>query len=120
MNFSRIGAVLAAVGVALGAFGAHGLQGRIEPELLEIFKTSTYYLMIHSLALLIFGMSRPIKRWPGWCFLLGIGFFSGSLYGILLTGIRMLGAITPIGGVLFIVGWLGFSVQLKSDSARAS
>ena len=113
MNFSRIGAALAAVGVALGAFGAHGLQGRLEPELLEIFKTSTYYLMIHALALVLFGMSQPVKRWPGWCFLLGVGFFSGSLYGIVLTGVRLLGAITPIGGVLFIAGWIGFSLGKK-------
>ena len=113
MNAVRVGAFLAGVSVALGAFGAHGLQGRIEPELLEIFKTATHYGMIHSIALILFGLSNPKKAWPAWCFLIGILIFSGSLYGIIFSGIKMLGAITPIGGVLFMTGWIGFGIQSK-------
>jgi uncharacterized membrane protein YgdD (TMEM256/DUF423 family) len=112
MNFARLGATLAGIGVVLGAFGAHGLQGKISPDFLEIYKTSTYYLVLHSVALLLFEFSSIRKRWPGWCFVAGIAFFSGSLYALVFTGVRKLGAITPIGGVLFILGWIGFAALL--------
>jgi uncharacterized membrane protein YgdD (TMEM256/DUF423 family) len=112
MKFARIGAALAGIGVALGAFGAHGLQGRLTPEFLEIYKTATGYLMIHAFGLILFGFSGIKKSWPARCFLGGIGFFSGSLYSLVFTGIRKLGAITPIGGVLFIAGWIGVALLL--------
>ena len=112
-NFSFWGACLAGLGVMLGAFGAHGLQGRITPEFLEIFKTATYYLMTHALALILFGLAGPSRRWPGYCFLGGIAIFSGSLYALVLTGIKLLGAITPVGGVLLIAGWAGFAASMK-------
>jgi uncharacterized membrane protein YgdD (TMEM256/DUF423 family) len=110
MNFGTWGAALAGMGVILGAFGAHALQGRVSPDLLEIHKTATFYLLVHAIALLVFELSKMPRRWPGYCFLLGCLIFSGSLYGIVLTGVRALGAITPIGGLLFILGWAGFAV----------
>lgn len=99
------------LGVAFGAFGAHGLKARVTPDLLTIWETGAHYHLIHALALI--ATAWAIQRFPGglsvaagWCFLLGIVIFSGSLYTLAFTGMRWLGAITPIGGVLFIVGWV--------------
>lgn len=109
--FFILGAVLAGMGVAAGAFGAHGLRGRLTPELLAIFETGVRYHLIHALGLL--AVAWATTRWPGaaistagWLFLAGILLFSGSLYGLSLSGLPSLGAITPIGGVAWIVGWL--------------
>ncbi len=105
-----VGALAGALGVALGAFGAHGLKSRVEPELLTVFETGVRYHMYHALALLAVGWAAG--RWPGsgveasgWLFACGIVIFSGSLYLMTLTGARWLGAITPIGGLAFIAGW---------------
>lgn len=106
-----IGAINGGVTVALGAFGAHGLKGRVAPELLANWLTATHYLGIHTLVILICGLvllQLPAARLvnaAGWAFLLGSVLFSGSLYVMTLTGIRQLGMITPIGGVALIVGW---------------
>jgi uncharacterized membrane protein YgdD (TMEM256/DUF423 family) len=109
--FFAIGALMGALGVAFGAFGAHGLKARVTPDLLQIWETAAHYHLIHALALI--AASWAMQRFPGslsvaagWCFLFGILIFSGSLYTLAFTGIRWLGAITPIGGVLFIVGWV--------------
>ncbi len=109
--FVVLGAVLAALGVAAGAFGAHALRGRLTPELLGVFEIGVRYHLIHALALL--AVAWGTTRWPGtatsvagWLFLAGIILFSGSLYGLSLSGVRALGAITPFGGVAFLVGWL--------------
>lgn len=109
--FFILGAVLAGMGVAAGAFGAHALRGRLAPELLGVFETGVRYHLIHALGLL--AVAWATTRWPGaatstagWLFLAGILLFSGSLYGLSLSGLRSLGAITPIGGVAWIVGWL--------------
>lgn len=98
------------LGVALGAFAAHGLRSRLPVDLLEIFETGVRYQMYHALALLAVGWAA--SRWPhasthaaGWAFIVGIVVFSGSLYVLSLTGMRWFGAITPIGGVAFLVGW---------------
>ncbi len=106
--FLILGAVVAGLGVALGAFGAHGLT--VTPERLETFKTGVQYHLIHALALLV--VSWAATQWPGWAvhasgylFLVGIVLFSGSLYVLVLTDTSWLGAITPLGGVAFIVGW---------------
>lgn len=106
-----IGAIAAGIAVILGAFGAHGLKSRVEPELLVVFETGVRYQMYHALALLAVGLAR--LHWPtatislaGWFFLAGILIFSGSLYVMTATGERWLGAITPIGGVAFIIGWV--------------
>ena len=109
--FFILGAVLAGMGVAAGAFGAHALRGRLTPEMLGVFETGVRYHLIHALGLL--AVAWATTRWPGaatstagWLFLAGILLFSGSLYGLSLSGLRSLGVITPIGGVAWIVGWL--------------
>ncbi|MFQ5684046.1 MAG: DUF423 domain-containing protein [Candidatus Binatia bacterium] len=109
--FFSLGASSAFLAVALGAFGAHGLKDRISPEMLNIFEVGVRYHFFHALALLAVGCA--ITRWPGasvvaagWFFLVGTLIFSGSLYLLSLTGMRWLGAITPIGGVAFLTGWL--------------
>jgi uncharacterized membrane protein YgdD (TMEM256/DUF423 family) len=109
--FFIAGALLAGLGVAAGAFGAHALRARLTPEFLNVFETGVRYHLIHALGLL--STAWATTRWPGpatnaagWLFLAGIFLFSGSLYGLTLSGIRPLGAITPLGGVAFIAGWL--------------
>ena len=108
--FVALGAIAAGVAVALGAFGAHGLEGRVSPERVETFRTGVEYQMYHALALLVVGWGvaqgwGPILHWAGYCFLVGIVIFSGTLYLLVLTDTGWLGAITPLGGVAFIVGW---------------
>jgi uncharacterized membrane protein YgdD (TMEM256/DUF423 family) len=104
------GSVLCGLGVILGAFGAHGLRARLSPEMLVVFETGVRYHLIHALGLL--AVAWAASRWPGsyvsiagYLFVAGIFIFSGSLYVLAITGIRWLGAITPIGGVCLIVGW---------------
>jgi len=106
-----VGALMGFVGVGLGAFGAHGLRGRLSPEMLAVFETGVRYHMYHALALLavawaVTRWSGALTQWAGWLFLAGTVLFSGSLYLLALTGIRWLGAITPLGGVAFLAGWL--------------
>src|SRR5262245_63895076 len=109
-TFMFVGALMGGVGVAIGAFGAHGLRGRLSPEMLAVFETGVRYHMYHALAMLATAalMSRVDGRSivvAGWSFLLGIFLFSGSLYALALTGVTTLGAITPLGGLAFLVGW---------------
>lgn len=99
------------LGVALGAFGAHGLRDRVEERLLETFQTAVQYQMIHTLALLIVaimmlqsGRNLTLDIAAG-AFVVGIFLFSGSLYGLVLTDMRWLGPVTPLGGLCFIAGW---------------
>jgi uncharacterized membrane protein YgdD (TMEM256/DUF423 family) len=109
--FQILGALAGVVGVALGAFGAHGLEGRLSPEMLDVFETAVRYHLYHALALV--ATAAILARLPssrlvaaaGWAFLAGIVLFSGSLYLLALTGARGLGAITPLGGIAFLVGW---------------
>ncbi len=105
-----IGALMGCVAVGLGAFGAHGLRGRLSPEMLAVFETAVRYQMYHALALLATAMlmTRVDGRAmliAGWSFVAGILLFSGSLYALALTGVTTLGAITPIGGLAFLIGW---------------
>lgn len=110
--FFLLAVVLGGLGVALGAFGAHALAARLTPDLLQTYETGVRYHFYHALALL--AVVYAIGRWPqsslptvaGWLFVAGVLIFSGTLYLLALTGIRWLGAITPIGGVAFIAGWL--------------
>lgn len=109
-TFIILGAVSAFVGVAAGAFGAHGLKNRLDAEMLAIFETGVRYQMYHALALL--AVAWAAERWPGaltnyagWLFVAGTILFSGSLYVLSLTGVRWLGAITPLGGLAFLAGW---------------
>jgi uncharacterized membrane protein YgdD (TMEM256/DUF423 family) len=110
-----VGALMGFVGVGLGAFGAHGLRGRLSPDMLAVFETGVRYQMYHALALLATAalMTRTDGRAvlvAGWSFTAGILIFSGSLYALALTGVTMLGAITPIGGVAFLIGWVALAV----------
>ena len=109
--FFSLGAFGGLTAVAIGAFAAHALKGKLPPDLFEIFEVGARYHMYHALALL--GAAWAVTRWPGtgttwagWCFVAGIVLFSGSLYALALTGIRTLGAITPLGGVCFLAGWV--------------
>ncbi len=121
-------AIAGCTGVAAGAFGAHALRSRLDTETLSIFDTAARYQLVHALALL--GCGWAAQQWPGRamrlsvaCFAGGIVLFSGSLYALSLTGLRMLGAITPLGGALLMLGWLflGFAVLPPSagDTAGA-
>ncbi|CAD5106030.1 DUF423 domain-containing protein [Zestomonas carbonaria] len=101
--------------VALGAFAAHGLKSQLSPDLLAVFQTGVHYQMVHALALLavvLLGLHAPGKALlvAGGLFVLGILLFSGSLYLLSLSGVRILGAITPFGGVAFLGGWLSLGV----------
>lgn len=118
--FGTLGALSAAMAVAAGAFGAHALRARVEPRLLEVFETGARYQMYHALALLAVawvmgqgGRAVGPAQWAGWCFVAGTVLFSGSLYAMTFTGIRALGAITPLGGVGFIAGWLLLAVAFR-------
>lgn len=108
--FGVAGAISGLIGVAAGAFGAHALRNRLSPDLLAVFETGARYQMYHALALLAvsWAVSRwalPQAAWAGWLFLAGTVIFTGSLYMLSLTGARWLGAITPLGGLAFLLGW---------------
>lgn len=107
----RWGAALAALAVMAGAFGAHALKERLTPDMLTVWETAARYHMYHALALL--AVSYAGSRWPtrlavtaGWLMVAGIVLFSGSLYAMALTDVRILGAITPFGGLCMIAGWI--------------
>ncbi|MEE2899083.1 MAG: DUF423 domain-containing protein [Gemmatimonadota bacterium] len=109
--FFALGAVLAGLSVAFGAFGAHGLRNSLSPEDLDIFETGARYQMYHALALLAVAWAyarweAPLIQVAGWLFVAGIVIFSGSLYALVLTGQRWLGAVTPIGGLALLAGWV--------------
>ena len=111
MNFLLVGAIFGFLGVALGAFGAHGLRDRLSPEMLAVFEIGVRYQMYHVFALLFVGLALRMGQAPrlltksGWCFAAGIVIFSGSLYALALTGTTAFGAITPIGGLALLAGW---------------
>ncbi len=107
-----LGSLFAGLAVALGAFGAHALRDRLDADLLNTFETAVRYQMYHALGLLAVGLvlarfsSSAFIPLSGWLFVAGIVLFSGSLYLLCFTGARWLGAVTPFGGVAFILGWL--------------
>lgn len=110
LRFFALGALFAMVAVAAGAFGAHGLRARVDPGMLAVFETGARYQMYHALGLLAVAWAAAVEPGrlasaAGWLFVAGILVFSGSLYALVLTGVRALGAITPLGGVAFIAGW---------------
>jgi uncharacterized membrane protein YgdD (TMEM256/DUF423 family) len=109
-TFLLIGSLAGFLAVALGAFGAHALKGRLSPEMLAVFETGVRYQMYHALAILLTAlllarMNGWLVHAAGWLFTAGIVLFSGSLYALAFTGVTMLGAITPIGGLAFLAGW---------------
>lgn len=115
-----LGAISGFIAVLFGAFGAHALKARLSADMLAIWKTANEYHFYHALALLLVGVLARQSKVPGLdvsagCFLAGIIVFSGSLYLLALTGTRWLGAITPIGGLLFLAGW----AWLAWSAARA-
>ena len=115
-----IGAIFAALSVLIGAFGAHGLKGKISSEDLVIFEVGVRYQMYHALALILLGLISASMSWkililPGIFFCSGIIIFSGSLYLMVLTNMRWLGAITPIGGALLIFGWLSLVLKIYKN-----
>ncbi len=119
--FLALGALYGFVGVAFGAFGAHALRTRLSADMLAVWKTAVEYQMFHALALLSVGIllragnSSALLNVSGACFAGGVLLFSGSLYALALSGVRILGAITPLGGLLLLIGWaLLLVVALKS------
>ncbi|MGK0554774.1 DUF423 domain-containing protein [Macrococcus capreoli] len=112
--FLIIGAINAMMAVACGAFGAHGLEGKLTEKYMSIWEKATTYQMYHALGLLVIGILNGTTKMnlvpAGWMMTFGIVFFSGSLYILALTQIKILGAITPIGGVLFIAAWVALVI----------
>jgi len=114
---------MSGLAVAAGAFGAHALRARLAPGDLLVFETGARYQMYHGLALIAAGWVA--ERWPGplasaagWCFLIGIVLFSGSLYALTLSGVRGLGAITPLGGASFLAGWACLSLAAGREVVK--
>ncbi len=116
----RLGAIVGGLGVVLGAFGAHGLKERLSPYSLEIFETAVRYQMYHAPALLAVGLLGVLGRGgfalnlAGGSFTLGILIFSGTLYALSVTDVKWLGAITPIGGLFLILGWIALVIAAGS------
>ncbi|WP_179138142.1 DUF423 domain-containing protein [Staphylococcus haemolyticus] len=108
--FIILGALCTMMSVGTGAFGAHGLEGKLSDKYMSVWEKAVNYQMYHGLGLIIIGVISGTTsinvNWAGWLLFLGVVFFSGSLYILALTQIHILGAITPIGGLLFIAGWL--------------
>ena len=117
-NHVIISAVMGALGVAFGAFGAHGLKSILTPEMLEIYRTGILYHLIHSAVLLALSLNSKYKLTASFYFILaGIILFSFSLYAYSITGILTFAMITPLGGLSFIIGWLSIIyVILKNNS----
>ena len=106
MTLLRITGLIGALGVGLGAFGAHGLKTALEARgMMEIWHTASLYHLLHSVVLLALSLQPIRPRWSGLLFAFGILIFSGSLYLLALTGVKWLGAVTPVGGSLLIAGW---------------
>jgi uncharacterized membrane protein YgdD (TMEM256/DUF423 family) len=119
--FFALGAVSAFVAVGAGAFGAHALRARLDPKMLEVFETGARYQMYHALGLL--AVAFALSRWPGpwagragWLFVAGTLLFSGSLYALALSGVRWLGAVTPLGGVAFLAGWICLALAARQPA----
>lgn len=111
------GAVFMALGVLLGAFGAHALKNSLSPEMLAVYKTGVEYQFYHALGLLLIGLigfqvKSKYLRWSGLFITIGIILFSGSLYTLALTGIKAIGAITPVGGLSFVAGWISLAITI--------
>ena len=119
MNFLAIGAISGCLVVILGAFGAHGLKDVFDEYEKSIYEKAVLYHMFHTMAILVVGLIKKIQpemqlSVAGWAFIFGIILFSGSLYILSVTGIKLLGMITPIGGILFIIGWVILLLKVRS------
>ena len=123
MNWLLAGALLGALAVITGAFGAHGLEGRLDAHHLDLWHKAVDYHALHALALVAVGLLQRNGSTPalaGWLLLTGILLFSGSLYLLALTGLRWLGMITPFGGLSFILGWLALAMWSLRNSPQAA
>ncbi len=120
--FLILGGLNAALVVLLGAFGAHALKMRLSSEMMAVYQTGIHYHLFHALGLLIVGVvalhwpASIFLKWAGWLMLVGIALFSGSLYALSLSELRWLGAITPFGGISFILAWILFVLSLLKAS----
>jgi len=113
----RIAALMGFMAVALGAFGAHGLEKLLaDNKTTEIWKTAVFYHFIHTVMLFVLGQRQPLRRGPWLSFLVGIVIFSGSLYVLAVTNVKWLGAITPFGGVSLLVGWAWLFITAKGGT----
>jgi uncharacterized membrane protein YgdD (TMEM256/DUF423 family) len=117
MNWIAIAAIMLALAVSIGAFGAHGLQGRLDAYSTGVYERAVFYHFIHALGMLAVPLlvragliSESAGTWTGWLLLAGIVLFSGSLYMLAITGVKTLGAITPFGGASFIAAWVVLAV----------
>lgn len=122
MNWTSAGALLMALAVAMGAFGAHGLRNKLDAYSMSVYERAVFYHFVHALGILLVALlARTMAITPAgqarvaWLLLVGIVVFCGSLYALALSGLRILGAITPIGGLAFIIGWL----MLAYEALRA-
>ncbi len=120
-NILLAGAVFMALGVLLGAFGAHALKKILSPEMLVVYKTGVEYQFYHALGLLLIGLigfriESKWLRWSGIALVAGIILFSGSLYALSISGLKILGAITPIGGLSFVAGWICLAVGIVQQN----
>lgn len=112
----QIAAIFGFLAVALGAFGAHGLKSTLTSlGTTESFEVAVRYQFLHALAMLVLARLRPFPAGAWWCFAMGILVFSGSLFVLALTGLKWLGAVTPIGGVAFLAGWLWLVIRAPRD-----
>ena len=112
MPFAPLAALLLAIAVGTGAFGAHALKEKLDVYALGVWEKAVFYQFVHSLGMLITALSVKRSDTVCWLFLAGILLFSGSLYLLALTGVRTLGAVTPLGGVAFIAAWLMLAWRL--------
>ena len=112
MNWTAVAAVLLALAVGLGAFGAHGLRGRIDEYSMGVYERAVFYHFVHALGLLIVSILPRRSELAAWLLVSGILLFSGSLYVLAFTGVRTLGAVTPFGGVAFIAAWLAVACSV--------
>ena len=120
MNWSVTGAIFLALAVILGAFGAHSLRGRLDAYLMSVYEKAVFYHFLHALGMLVVSILPKTGTFPEsaadgvcWLLLAGILIFSGSLYLLAITGVRTLGAITPLGGIAFILAWLLLAWRLR-------
>lgn len=123
MNWSGFAAILLGLAVALGAFGAHGLKDRLDAYSMGIWEKAVFYHFVHALGLLVvsFGnhrLSPAANAWVSWLLVAGIVLFCGSLYALALSGVKTLGAVTPLGGLAFIAAWLVLAGALFRGGVR--
>ncbi|MCD9022839.1 DUF423 domain-containing protein [Cohnella silvisoli] len=119
-KYTKIGALTAMLSVVFGAFGAHILESRLTADELDVYQTGVQYQMFHAVGILLIALlidrlpSRKLATWAARLMLIGIVLFSGSLYALALSGEKVLGAITPIGGVAFIAGWICMALSARN------